>query len=239
VNDQQMPQSVGKALSVFTALRDAGVPLRLTELSVRTGLAKSTTHRMLSALTSARLVVRVEGRYQQAGASSRQSKSAAYRQTLRLLAPFVADLLMRTGMTASLAVLDGTEVEFVHRVYGHHDVQCQSDWTGRAAALRSAAGRVLLAYDDTAARRLVWTAGADPAEAADIGGELMRIRQRGYAELTGAHGGTCLAVPLRLPNRPMMALVVKGASGQVDRDRALVWLRRVAAAARRDERWAA
>jgi DNA-binding IclR family transcriptional regulator len=234
-----MPRSVGKALSVFTALQDADMPLRLIELSARTGLAKSTTHRMLYALTSSGLVVRVGDCYQQARASSTPPKSAACREIVRRLAPFVADLLVRTGMTASLALLDGIEVEFVHRVYGHHDVQCPSDRTGRAAAHRSAAGRVLLAYDDAAARGLIWTADLDPDEAADVGGDLIRIRQRGYTELTGAHGGTCLAVPLRLPQLPTVALVVKGASGQVDSGRALVWLRRVSEAAMRDARLAA
>ena len=51
MEDQRLPRSIGKALMVFAALRAGGAPMRLTELSVRTGITKSTTHRMLSALT--------------------------------------------------------------------------------------------------------------------------------------------------------------------------------------------
>ncbi|WP_345033196.1 IclR family transcriptional regulator [Kutzneria kofuensis] len=212
-----MPRSIGKALLVFAALREAGTPMRLTELSVRTGIAKSTTHRMLWALTSAGLVTRVGSHYQPARFSSTTTpKSGAHYDALRRLAPFLGDLLVRTGMTASLAVLDGTEVEFAHRVYGHRHVWGPSDDTGRVAAHLSAAGRLLLAYDETAARGVIRLAGLGIREAAELGGDLMRIRQRGFAELTGPHGGTCLAVPLRLPRPPAIALVVEGANGQAD-----------------------
>jgi DNA-binding IclR family transcriptional regulator len=237
VGDQRLPRSIGKALMVFAALREGGTPMRLTELSVRTGIAKSTTHRMLCALTSAGLVVRVGSHYQPAPTA--WPKSGAHRDVLRQVAPFLGDLLVRTGMTASLAVLDGAELEFVHRVYGHRHVWGPADDTGRMPAHLCAAGRLLLAYDETAARNLIRLADLGPSEAAELGGDLMRIRQRGFAELTGTDDAIGLAVPLRLPRPPVVALVVEGAGGPADRARALLWLRRVADAATREVCWAA
>ncbi|MFC0546162.1 IclR family transcriptional regulator [Kutzneria chonburiensis] len=231
MDDQRLPRSIGKALMVFAALREGGTPMRLTELSVRTGIAKSTTHRMLCALTSAGLVARAGTHYQPA----RLDSPTGHRDGLRRLAPFLGDLLVRTGMTASLAVLDGVEVEFVHRVYGHRHIWGPDD-ADRAPAHGSAAGRLLLAYDESAARTVIRLAELGTPEAAELGGDLMRIRQRGYAELTGSYGNTMLAVPLRLPKPPAVALVVEGSG---DRDRALHWLRRVADAALREVCWAA
>ncbi|MFI9383448.1 IclR family transcriptional regulator [Kutzneria sp. NPDC052558] len=233
MDDQSLPRSIGRAFSVFSALQEASGPQRLTELSLRTGLAKSTTHRMLSALTSVGLVGRV-GDYYQPAQGSPPPRSDLDHETLRRLAPFLGDLLVRTGMTASLAVLAGTDVEFVHRVYSHHDAHSPSDSTGRVRALRSAAGRLLLAYDEAAVRGLVRQDELDATEVARLGRDLLRIRRRAFAELTGPHGTTCLAVPVRLPGCPTIALVAKGMSGQIDRDRTLLWLRRVSDAAMRD-----
>jgi DNA-binding IclR family transcriptional regulator len=230
VDDQRLPRSIGKALMVFAALREGGTPMRLTELSVRTGIAKSTTHRMLCALTSAGLVARVGTHYQP---TQFRSPTGSHRDVLRRLAPFLGDLLVRTGMTAGLAVLDGIEVEFAHRVYGHRHVWGPDD-SDRAPAHLSAAGRLLLAYDEAAARNVIRLTDLGTPEAAELGGDLMRIRQRGFAELTGPYGNTMLAVPLRLPRPPAVALVVEGAAGQADRARALLWLRRVADAAMRE-----
>ncbi|MEV6605660.1 helix-turn-helix domain-containing protein [Kutzneria sp. NPDC051319] len=232
MDDQRLPRSIGKALMVLTALREGGTPMRLTELSVRTGIAKSTTHRMLCALTSAGLVARVGTHYQPARPAS--PKPRTHREVLRLVAPFLGDLLVRTGMTAGLAVLDGAEVEFAHRVYGHRHVWGPCDDSGRSPAQMSAAGRLLLANDETAARNLVRLAGLGPSETAELGGDLIRIRQRGFAELTGPDGSTCLAVPLRLPKPPVVALVLEDAGNEADRARALLWLRRVADAAMRE-----
>jgi DNA-binding IclR family transcriptional regulator len=227
VEDRRLPRSIGKALMVFAALREGGVPMRLTELSVRTGIAKSTTHRMLCALTSAGLVARAGTHYRP---TRLDPPTAGHRDGLRRLAPFLGDLLVRTGMTASLAVLDGVEVEFVHRVYGHHHVWGPDD-ADRLPAHRSAAGRLLLAYDESAARNVIRLAELDTPEAAELGDDLLRIRRHGFAELTGPYGNTVLAVPLRLQKPPVVALVVEGAA---DRARALLWLRRVADAALRE-----
>jgi DNA-binding IclR family transcriptional regulator len=187
---------------------------------------------MLRALTSAGLVARVGSHYRLA--RSAPTGSGAHRDVLRRLAPYPGDLLARTGLTASLAVLDGTEVEFVHRVYGHRHQWGPCDDTGRDAAHLSAAGRVLLAYDETAARGQIRLAQLDTTSAAELGGDLMRIRQRGFAEL-----GTSFAVPLRLPKLPVVALAIEGVRGPADRERAVLWLRRVSDAAMREACWAA
>ena len=233
--DPQLPQSIGKALLVLSTLTQSGRSMRLTELSMRTGLAKSTTHRMLTALTSSGLVVRVGNHYLPQHVSAVPSPTPDSRcGTLRRLAPFLGDLLLRTGMTAGLAVLDGTNVNFMYRVYSHGDVRSSSDDTGSLPAHLSTAGRLLLAYDRPAARILISKLGLDICAEAELGHALDRIRQAGLAESRSERSGTlCLAAPVRLPGRPVVAFTIRGKSGQVDRTQAQHWLRRVSETAMR------
>jgi len=233
-------KSINKALLVLSALQDAATPLRLTEISRRTGFPKSTTHRMLSALTSSGMVVHVGSHYRatESPTTSQPSPKTSC-ELLRRLAPFLGDLLIRTGLSAGMAVLAGTDVEFVHRVYSHHDVPSPSDRTGRCAAWQTAAGRVLLAFDEAAALRVIQEVALPPGGANELLGELVRIRQNRFSEMRNPAGTTCLAVPLWLPHLPTTALVVKGVSTQVDRGRALLWLRRVSEVATREARRAA
>ena len=53
-----------RVLQLLSALADAEEPLTLSELSRRTGLAKSTTFRLLGTLRRHRLIIRTESRYQ-------------------------------------------------------------------------------------------------------------------------------------------------------------------------------
>ncbi|MFI6099229.1 IclR family transcriptional regulator [Lentzea sp. NPDC051213] len=228
-------KSVNRALLVLSELQSAESPMRLTELSRRLGLAKSTTHRMLSTLLSSGLVLRLGSYYRPAQiTAATQPADDARRLLMRRLAPFLGDLLIRTGLSASLAVLDETEVEFVHQVYSHNDIPSPSDGSGRSPAWQTAAGRVLLAFDRLATRQVVQQMALPADEVIELLAELARIRQQRFSEVRNPRGTTCVAVLLRLPQLPATALVLRGLSSQVDLDRALLWLRRVSDAATRD-----
>jgi IclR family transcriptional regulator, acetate operon repressor len=83
--------------------------MRLSDLSRKTGLPKSTTHRMLNALLASDVVVR-SGRSYKAARHPNNDPASSYKTLLRMLAPYLGDVLIRTGLTSSLAVLDDTEV---------------------------------------------------------------------------------------------------------------------------------
>ncbi|MGI8306433.1 IclR family transcriptional regulator [Saccharopolyspora hattusasensis] len=220
---------IDKAFVLISVLQGDATAMRLSDLSRRTRLPKSTTHRMLHALIDAGVVERNGTLYQIAVKDTKREPSSNIPgELIRGVAPYLGDLLMHTRLTTSLATLNGRDVEFLQRVYGHQDLWLPSDESGRGPALDTAAGRALLAYDRAAALRAAQLAGLGPDDVAQLDGKLMGIRQNGYSVGHHSCGATCLAVPLLLPGCPALALTVRGSTKSVDHDRTLYWLRRVA-----------
>jgi DNA-binding IclR family transcriptional regulator len=219
--------AIDKAMTLFDALRSANTAMRLSDLSRRTGLPKSTTHRMLSALMTSGLVVRFGVGY--AAADRSTTTVDMPRNLLRRLSPYVGDLFMRTRLTSGLAVLDGADVVFAHRVHSHHDMWLPSDDSGRARAHRTAAGRLLLSRDLRAACDAATEWGIAAEEAADLCRDLLRIRERGFA-VAERDGVICLAVAL--PTASAVALTVRGPTPLSQQDRIVFWLRAIAEATR-------
>jgi len=223
---------IDKALALLTELQVAEGAVRLTELSRKTGLAKSTTHRMLSALLASGVVTRVGSCYQASGRGDTVNAPGVHATLLRGLAPFTGDVLIRTGLTASLAVLQGTSVVFAHRVHGHDGVWSPSDETGKECAYGTAAGHLLMAYDHAAARHIIDMFGLEPDETAVLHHDLARIRQERFARKQRQPGVTCLAVPmLGVHGYPRVALTIKGKN--INQERVLHQLRWIASSADR------
>ncbi|MBB4689641.1 helix-turn-helix domain-containing protein [Amycolatopsis jiangsuensis] len=185
-------------MRLYAELCSSCGPTHLSELSRRTGYAKSTTHRLLKALGSAGLIRRESNSYT---AVDPRSARPAGDERLRALAPFVGDLRLHTGLTSSLAVLDGNDVVFAHRVYGHDHPRTSSDATGRARAADTLTGQLL-------------TSGKTE----------MCTSARNY------QGITCVGVLVPGDGLPDVALTVKGFTSRVDRERTLFSLHRVAVA---------
>ncbi|MFI6095715.1 IclR family transcriptional regulator [Lentzea sp. NPDC051213] len=226
----ELQRSIDKALMVLVGLQDMHCGARLSELTRRTGLAKSTVHRLLGALVDFGLVSRNGNIYQAATScqGSCSSVDAERRNLLNDLAPFLVDLAARTGLTASLAVLHGTDVVFTHRVYGHQGVRTPTDDTGRAPAYRTSAGQLLLAYDSQTARHLIDAWGAATEKESRLTLQLLAIRRQHFAMNTTDNGGLCVAVPLhRRPDMPNVAFTLKGKAGTVEPDALLGYMRAV------------
>lgn len=225
--------SIDKTLVLYEALRSAPGAMRLSDLSRRAGLPKSTTHRLLNSLVVSGLAVRTGVGYlaTEQHAVHRPEPVAEQRALLRRLAPFAADLAARTGLTAGLAVLDGAEVVFVHRVYSHNPAWTPSDDSLRDRAHRTAAGRLLLSRTPRSGCEVADDWGLTEGESAELTRELIRIRHHGHA--VGERAGiTCLAVPLPTPAGSVpVAFTVKGWTRAFDRDQALFCMRPVAHAA--------
>jgi DNA-binding IclR family transcriptional regulator len=219
---QQLPGAIGKAISLLVELETAGGAVRLSELSRRTGLAKSTTHRLLGDLAESGMVNRVGTRYETTWQRRADLPvTDPLSQALRDFAPFLGDLLLKTGLTASLAILKGAAVVFTHRGHGHGGTWTPSDDNGRECAAMTAAGRVLLAYNTDAARRLLDEWGGDSDRATELSRHLHQIRQQHYSVRVGS-ATTCMAVPLyRNDESPDIALTVKGRSKDFDHRRVL------------------
>jgi DNA-binding IclR family transcriptional regulator len=225
---------IGKAFALLTVLQSAGGPMRLSDLSRKTGLPKSTTHRMLNALLTAEVVVRTGTGYR-AARYSRNEVASSHRTLQCKLAPYLGDVLLRTGLTSSVAVLEETDVVYLRTVHGHDDIWGSIDYSGRGRAYGTAAGRLLMAFDQAATRRIVEECGTDPEDVANLHRDLVRIRRDRFAMMRTDQGTTCIAVPLLgTLGHPRVALTVKGRSERIRPERVVYSLRGVAEEATRE-----
>jgi DNA-binding IclR family transcriptional regulator len=142
------PETVlGKAMTVLLAFTVEDTVLGFTELQVRTGLPKSTLHRIIGALVGAKLLERVDGRYRLSRLVFELGMRASVERTLLEVAiPFLEELYERTHETVHLGVREGTEVVYVAKVGGHRQAASPSRLGGRMPLHATAIGKVLLAW---------------------------------------------------------------------------------------------
>ncbi|MER7045045.1 IclR family transcriptional regulator [Streptomyces jumonjinensis] len=237
--------AVDKAISLLVALGDrAGGGMGVSELARRARLSKSTAFRVLGLLERNGVVERVGTDYRlgerlhHLGRSVYAPESEGVRD--RLL-PFLADLYEASRETVHLAVLDGSHVIYLAKLYGHRPAPVPSRIGGRLPAHATAVGKVLLAYDSDAAEQALsrplerYTAHtiADPG---DLAAELNRIRRTGVAFDHAEYqpGLACVAAPvLGRGGRAVAALSVAGRQGRIDTERLGARARLVAAEASR------
>src|SRR5205823_1764897 len=120
-SDRPVVQALDRALSILDVLRLTDVDLALGDVASRTGLPKSTTHRLLSTL-------------EQRGLVARDHIAGTYRLATKTFDPVGAgpgvrhilqDLAARSGETANLGALIGSEVLYVDRADSPHALRWQ------------------------------------------------------------------------------------------------------------------
>jgi DNA-binding IclR family transcriptional regulator len=212
--------ALGKVVTVLFAFRyeDHGIPF--AELGRRTGLPKSTLHRVLGDLVDARLLDRIDGRYRLSGQVFQLGMRASIERTLLEVAtPFMEDLYEGTHETVHLGVLDGDSVVYVAKIGGHRQAAAPSRIGGKMPLHCTGLGKALLAHsppelltrvlEQGLPRRTPWTITA----AGLLRGQLARVAETGVAfeHEESTVGIACVAAPvLDLDNRSVAALSVTG-----------------------------
>ncbi|BDT91430.1 transcriptional regulator [Nocardia sputorum] len=175
------PSALLDRLSLVLDAFDGRDSLGLTEVVSRTGLPRSSAHRMLDRLVQLRWLRR-EGRNYSLGIRLVELGSLAVHQDRVHAASgeHLQHLYRATGMVVHLAVLDGDDVVYLDKIGGRLAAHVPTRVGGRLPASKSALGKVLLAY-----------AGRDEPGSA-------LTRELGYAvERNGAlHGFGCIAAPI-------------------------------------------
>ncbi|VFA89677.1 IclR family transcriptional regulator [Gordonia paraffinivorans] len=122
--------------------------LSLSEIVLRTGLPRSSAHRMLERLVSLRWLSR-EGRSYSLGIRLVELGSLAVHQDRVHAAArdHLHHLYRTTGMVVHLAVLDGDDVVYLEKIGGRLSALVPTRIGGRRDARTSALGRALLAYN--------------------------------------------------------------------------------------------
>jgi IclR family acetate operon transcriptional repressor len=219
-------QAVDRAARLLTEVVHSPDPVTFTELAAATGLAKSTTSRLLLALERNGLVRRDDqNRFLPGEVFVRYAWRGGAKAGLADVAqPFLGRLGKATRETINLGVASGGMVEQIAQVDSTYMIG-GTNWVGLSVPLHcSALGKVLLAYG--AARlspgRLERRTDKTITSHAELEADLADVRSRGYAvtdeELEP--GLIAVAAPVyRYDGAVVAALSVSGPTIRLTRDR--------------------
>lgn len=193
MNDQATgAQSAERALAVLKAVAEGGGAGATTaELAARTGLNRTTAHRLVGALAAQGFVERsAEGRvFLGAELVGLGMIAGARRTELAGAAEAVQRLSAQTGDTAFLSALSGYDAVCLQRQEGEFPIRTQVLWPGQRHPLGIGAGSLamLAAFPDERVAEIVETnapriAAAYPRFAPDVlWGLVRRTRAEGHA----------------------------------------------------------
>jgi DNA-binding IclR family transcriptional regulator len=178
-------QAIDRAALLLTQVIEGTEPASFTELAAASGLAKSTTSRLLTALERHQLVRRdPDGRFWPGELFVRYAwQGTADADLVAVAQPYLDQLGELTGETVNLGLESGNIVQQVAQVNSRYMIG-GTNWVGLAVPLHcSASGKVLLAYGAA-------EVPAEPYEARTqstitsrprLEAELARVRERGFA----------------------------------------------------------
>jgi DNA-binding IclR family transcriptional regulator len=142
------PSVTGRVADVLEAFSGHRGSLSLSEISRRTKLPLTTTHRLVGELTQRQFLERDQnGRYQIGlrlwELASRAPRSVGLREAAL---PIMEDLYEATHENVQLAVIDGTDAVYVERISGRDSVHVLTRPGGRLPVHATGVGLVLLAH---------------------------------------------------------------------------------------------
>jgi IclR family transcriptional regulator, acetate operon repressor len=211
-------QAVARAMALLKAFDDNHPMWGLTELARETGLNKTTTHRLLAALEREGMVGRAaDGERYVLGPEIVVLGGRALRaNNLRAVArPELERLAAKTGETASLEILTGTEMLVIDEIVGGHLMSGVPDLGSRWPVHASSTGLVALAFmpeDDARAllpATLLSVTRHTFTNRADLWRELEVTRRRGYSigDETLEVGLVAIAAPVFNHDGQVMAAI--------------------------------
>lgn len=211
-------------MQVLQAFRPSGGTLRFSDIMRRTGLPKSTVHRLIDQLVTMGMLVRSPDGYSLGVPLFELSELVPVRLSLREAAlPFMQDLYEATHQTVHLGVLDGLDVVYAEKISGHSAISLPSRVGGRLPLNCTGVGKALLAFSgeelvsdlvSRPLRRLTDRSITDPGILLD---ELARTRASGfgYDREEAASGVCCIAAPILVRGMPVAALSVAVPASQL------------------------
>lgn len=178
-------QSIDRAAKLVALVVQADEPISFTELASETGLARSTTSRLLAALETNHLLERdANGAYVSGPLFALYAaRHDPWSQVVRLAEPIMQKIGAETGETVNLAVPRGNTVVQIAQVNATYMLGAR-DWMHVTVPPHcSALGKVLYAFDclavpDGALEQLT---DRSLATSAALLREIATIRGRGYA----------------------------------------------------------
>ena len=225
-NQTEHRESVAGRISTLIAAFDAASPtLTLSQLTDRTGLPKSTVHRMADQLVEYRWLERTTSGYRLGIRFFEVGGLVSSRSHLRERAlPFLQDLQAEAQHSVHLGILEGTDVVILEKLWGHGSPSLPTRVGGRQPAYCTAVGKAMLAFEDQASQasalaNVVRRTEFTITEPRVMHATLESVRRTGVAyDREEAYLGLgCVAAPIRSRGRTVGAV---SATGPVARTRA-------------------
>lgn len=230
--------AVDKALSLLLSFGLEGCDgLGVSELARRADMSKSTAFRLLGMLQRNGVVERIGSSYRLGGQLhdlGQQVYTPQHGRIRDIATPFLIELYELTHQTAHLAVLHGTDVLYLSKLYGPRTVSPPSRVGGRAPAHCTAGGKILLAYGDETSvydRPLVRRTPRSIADPVLLRRHLAAVREQGVAfdDEEARPGLRCVAAPIfTSPGQPVAALSVCAPTSRFDAPAHTAAVRRIA-----------
>jgi DNA-binding IclR family transcriptional regulator len=217
-----------RLLAVLSAFDERHRSLTLTELAGRAGIPVPTAHRLVGELVAGNALERLDdGRYVVGRLLWEAGLLAPVQGRLRQVAePFLHDVYASTMSTVHLAVRDGDEVLYLHRMQGRTSVPIVSTVGTRLPMHATGVGKVLLAHAPADVRdqvfaRLTRITPYTITRPDVLQAQLDRIRRDGVATTSEemSIGACSLAVPVVRSSDDAVAAAIGVVVASLKRDR--------------------
>jgi DNA-binding IclR family transcriptional regulator len=221
----ETPSAVIDRISLVLDAFEGPGRLTLAQIVRRTGLPRSSAHRMLERLVALRWLRR-DGRDYELGMRLVELGSLALHQDRihRAAIPLLRDLHRATGMVVHLAILEGADVVYLEKI-GDQMMAIPTRVGGRQPAHCTAVGKAILADNeavdvDLSNRKTRFSIATAP----HLSAELAKVRAHGIAfeREESLPGFGCVAAPIGPAGRAVAAVSVCGPMSQMAFDSRLV-----------------
>jgi DNA-binding IclR family transcriptional regulator len=222
-HDASAVLSVGKALAIVEALLQTPRPLSAREIGARSGVNRTTAHRLLNTLIMHGWVERAgEGGYRLSTKFLALAHvSTQVRSLFAEVRPALVPLSELSRETVHVGVLDGFDIVHVDKIESLEHVGVSSRIGTRGVTHRTALGKAMLAASPDAFVAAYIEQGEQREPPYSVHAPEMiweavrRARERGYSldDEEDSVGVRCLGVAVRgVGNRPLFAISITGPS---------------------------
>jgi DNA-binding IclR family transcriptional regulator len=222
VKTAETPTAVIDRISLVLDAFDGPGRLTLAQIVRRTGLPRSSAHRMLERLVKLRWLRRSGRDYELGMRLVELGSLAVYQDRLvRAATPLLGELHRATGLVVHLAVLDGGDVVYLEKIGDRMSNVIPTRVGGRQPAYCTAIGKAILAYGDEEAdidlrARLTRYSISTTSQ---LAAELAKVRARGVAfeREESLLGFGCVAAPIGSPGERVKAVAAVSVCGPMNR----------------------
>lgn len=228
--DVSTESSVAKALHLLESFDGGSHQLGVSELARRTGIPKSSVHRLCCELTECGFLVRTPRRQYRLALRVFELGSAgpACAELRQTASRFLQQLTVLTGETAHLGTLDGSDVVYLDKIETPRSEKLPSQIGARNPAYCTGIGKALLAWNTEKHGELIGRAelpvftSRTISSGAQLARELAVIRSSmvAFDREERTVGIACVAAPIKDRNgRAVAAISVAGPTSRMTEER--------------------